>query len=121
MHFHRRNKPFFLQTFVEDHLGRTGRRCFVVTLNGRAEGIITPNEVGDVERNRWTYTTVVDVMRPLDQVRTVGPDAPVTEALEVMAREDLNQLPVQGDDGLAGFVARARVLQVLQTRAELHA
>jgi len=110
-----------LQTFVEEHLVRTGRRCFVVTVNGRNEGIITPNEVSEVERNRWPYTTVDEVMRPLDQARTIGLDAPVTEALEVMAREDLNQLPVVGDGGLAGFVSRAHVLQLLQTRAELHA
>jgi predicted transcriptional regulator len=110
-----------LQTFVEEHLVRTGRRCFVVTVNGRAEGIITPNEVSNFERNRWPYTTVDEVMRPLDKVRTVTPDTPVTEALEVMARDDLNQLPIMADGALAGFISRAHVLQLLQTRAELHA
>ena len=109
-----------LQTFVEEHLVRTGRRCFVVTVNGRPEGMITPNEITEVPRARWPYTTVADVMRPLDQVRTVGPDTPVTEALEVMAREDLNQLPVATDGQLAGVISRAHVLQLLQTRAELH-
>ena len=109
-----------LQTFVEEHLVRTGRRCFVVTLNGHPEGMITPNEITEVPRARWPYTTVADVMRPLDQVRTVGPDTPVTEALEVMAREDLNQLPVATDGQLAGVISRAHVLQLLQTRAKLH-
>jgi Zn-dependent protease/predicted transcriptional regulator len=109
-----------LQTFVEEHLVRTGRRCFVVTLNGHAEGMITPNEVSGVERNRWPYTTVADVMRPLDQVRTVRLDTLVTEALEVMAREDLNQLPIMAGGELAGFISRAHVLQLLRTRAELH-
>jgi len=109
-----------LQTFVEEHLVRTGRRCFVVTVNGRPEGMITPNEITEVPRARWPYTTVADVMRPLDQVRTVAPDTPVTEALEVMAREDLNQLPVATDGQLAGVISRAHVLQLLQTRAELH-
>ena len=109
-----------LQTFVEEHLVRTGRRCFVVTVNGHPEGMITPNEITEVPRARWPYTTVADVMRPLDQVRTVAPDTTVTEALEVMAREDLNQLPVATDGQLAGVISRAHVLQLLQTRAELH-
>jgi Zn-dependent protease/CBS domain-containing protein len=109
-----------LQTFVEEHLVRTGRRCFVVTVNGRPEGMITPNEITEVPRARWPYTTIADVMRHLDQVRTVAPDAPVTEALELMAREDLNQLPVATDGQLAGVISRAHVLQLLQTRAELH-
>ena len=109
-----------LQIFVEEHLVRTGRRCFVVTVNGHPEGMITPNEISEVQRARWPYTTVADVMRPLDQVRTVTPDTPVAEALELMAREDLNQLPVAIDGQLAGIISRAHVLQLLQTRAELH-
>ncbi len=109
-----------LQTFVEEHLVRTGRRCLVVTLNGHSEGMITPHEISEVQRARWPYTTVADVMRPLEQIRTVGPDTPVSEALEVMAREDLNQLPVVADGELAGLISRGHVLQLLQTRAELH-
>lgn len=109
-----------LQTFAEEHLTRTGRRFWVVTLNGRPEGIITPNEISSVPRNRWPYTTVADVMRPLDATRTVNPNTPVTEALEVMARQDLNQLPVMNENGLAGLISRAHILQLIQTRAELH-
>jgi Zn-dependent protease len=108
-----------LQTFVDEHLLRTGRHCFVVTESGRVAGLITPREVIKVERARWPYTTVDDAMRPLDQLRTVGPDAPLTEALEVMGREDLNQLPVVRDGGITGVVSRGHILQLLQTRAEL--
>ena len=109
-----------LQTFAEEQLTRTGRRFFVVTLNGQPEGIITPNEISTVPRNRWPYTTVGDVMRPLDATRTVNPNTPVTEALEVMARQDLNQLPVMNEKGLAGLISRSHIIQLIQTRAELH-
>jgi len=109
-----------LQTFTEENLTRTGRRFWVVTLNAQPEGIITPNEIGTVPRNRWPYTTVADVMRPLDATRTVNPNTPVTEALEVMAQQDLNQLPVVSERGLAGLISRAHILQLIQTRAELH-
>jgi Zn-dependent protease len=109
-----------LQTFAEEHLTRTGRRFWVVTLNGQPEGIITPTEISTVERNRWPYTTVADVMRPLDATRTVNPNTPVTEALEVMAQQDLNQLPVVSDNGLAGLISRGHILQLIQTRAQLH-
>jgi len=109
-----------LQSFVEDYLVRTGRRCFVVIMNGHPEGMITPHEIREIDRARWPYTTVADLMRPLDQVRTVAPDRPVSEALEVMAHDDLNQLPVVAEGELAGLISRAHVLQLLQTRAELH-
>ena len=109
-----------LQTFAEENLTRAGRRFWVVTRNGEPEGIITPNEISAVARNRWPYTTVADVMRPWDATRTVNPNTPVTEALEVMARQDLNQLPVVTERGLAGLISRAHILQLIQTRAELH-
>jgi CBS domain-containing protein len=108
-----------VQTFVEEHLVRTGRRCFVVTFNGQAEGLITPNEIKAIQRARWPYTTVGDVMRPLNQVQTVTPNTPVSEALEVMAREDLNQLAVFKEGTLVGVISRANLLQLLRTRAEL--
>jgi Zn-dependent protease/predicted transcriptional regulator len=108
-----------VQSFVEEHLLRTGRRCFVVEQNGEIIGLVTPHEIKHLERSRWPYMTLYDVMRPLDQVHTVTPSTPVMEALETMGRDDVNQLPVVTGNHLDGIVTRANVLQFLQTRAEL--
>ena len=108
-----------LQTFVDEHLLRTGRRCFVVEEEGRISGIITPHELKGVERTRWPYTTVDAVMLPLEKLHTVDPQTLVTKALEVMGREDVNQLPVVIKDSVAGIISRGDVLRLLQTRAEL--
>jgi Zn-dependent protease/predicted transcriptional regulator len=108
-----------LQTFVQEHLLPTGYRCFVVSEQGRPAGIITPHEVKAIDRARWPYTTVGDVMRSLESLRTVGPERPVAEALETMGREDVNQMPVVQHGNLAGIISRGHILRVLQTRAEL--
>ena len=84
-------------------------------------GIITPHEVKEVERARWPYTTVDDVLRSLDRLNTVSPDIPVADALERMNREDVNQLPVIQEGRLAGIISRGHILQLFQTRAELNA
>jgi len=109
-----------VQTFVDEHLLRSGRRCFVVEEKGRIVGIITPHEVKEVERAKWPYTTVDDVMRPLDQLHTISPNMPVSDVLEKMAREDVNQLPVVRDGQLDGVISRGHILQVLKTRADLN-
>jgi Zn-dependent protease/CBS domain-containing protein len=109
-----------LQTLADEYLLRTGRRCALVVEKGRVVGLITLQEVKQVERTRWPYTTVDSAMRPLDQLRTVAPDTPVLEALEVMGRDDLNQLPVVSDRRLEGLISRGHVLRLLQTRAELN-
>ena len=109
-----------LQNFVDEQLLRTGRRCFVVEEKGRLVGLITANEVKEVGRAQWPYTTIDDVMHPLDQLHTISPDTPVTEALERMVREDVNQLPVVRDGRFTGIISRANVLRLLQTRVELN-
>jgi CBS domain-containing protein len=82
-------------------------------------GLVTPHEIKALERPRWPYTTLYDIMRPLDQLHTVAPATPVMEALETMGRDDVNQLPVVTGSHLDGIITRANVLQFLQTRAEL--
>lgn len=109
-----------LQTFVDEHLLKTGQRCFVVEDEGRrVSGLITPHEVKTVERASWAQTTVEEVMRPLKSLHTVVPQTSITKALEVMGREDLNQLPVVRDGRLKGIISRSHILRLLQTRAEL--
>ena len=58
---------------------------------------------------------------PFERVRTVSPDTPLNEAMELMAAGDINQLPVISNGTLVGVLSRSQVLQFLQTRAELKA
>jgi CBS domain-containing protein len=108
-----------VQEFVNEHLLRTGRRCFLVVQDGRLLGLITTNEVRTVEPRAWPFTPVRSVMRSADKVHFVSRDMPAMEALETMGREDVNQLPVMSDGRVEGIVSRAHVLQVLRSRAEL--
>lgn len=110
-----------LQTFVDEFLLRTARRCFIVTENGVVEGIITAHEIKETEPQLRPFKTVSDVMRPIDQLRTVAGDTPVIEVLETMGREDVNQLPVVSEGRLEGVISRDQVLRYLQTRIELRA
>ena len=109
-----------LQTFADEFLLKTGRRCFIVAEQGRIAGLVTPHEVKEIERSKWAFTTLFDVMLPLDRLRTVEPEMPVAEALELMGREDVNQLPVVREGRLEGIISRGHILQLLQTRAELN-
>jgi Zn-dependent protease/predicted transcriptional regulator len=109
-----------LQTFVNEYLLHTGRRCFLVAEQGNVTGLITPNEVKDIAQAKWPFTTVFDVMRPLEKLRTVTPETPVSEALEIIGREDINQLPAIANGRLEGMISRDQILRYLMTRAELN-
>lgn len=108
-----------LQQFVDEHLLRTGQRCYVVMEHGKVAGLITPHEVRKIDRLDWPQTSVHAAMRSLDEIHSVPPDDPVLTAIEMMANEDVNQLPVMSDGHLEGIVSRAHIMQVLQSRAAL--
>ena len=110
-----------LRAFAEEYLLRTGQRCFVVLENGHQAGLVTVHELKRIERERWPFTSVAQASIPIDRIRTVAPDTNVTQALEMMVRDDVNQLPVISDGKLAGVISRGNVIQFLQTRAELKA
>ena len=68
-----------LQNFVDQELLRTGQRCFMVVEKGEIKGLVTPHEVKQVERAKWPFTTLADIMRPLEDLQSVTPDAPLDQ------------------------------------------
>jgi hypothetical protein len=57
-------------------------------------------------------------MRPLDRLPKVAPDTPIT--VEIMSREDVNELPVVGEGHIEGSITRGGLLRLLQTRGARH-
>lgn len=111
--------PTSVQEFVDAFLLRTGRRCFFVTVQDRIAGLITTHEVRTLDRNLWPVTPVQQIMKPLDKVHAIAPETAAMEALELMAREDLNQLPVISDHRVEGMLSRSNILEALRSRREL--
>ncbi|HWE53694.1 MAG TPA: site-2 protease family protein [Bryobacteraceae bacterium] len=109
-----------IQDFVDQKLLHTAQRCFVVVDKGEIAGLVTPHEIKEVSRAQWPFKTMHDIMRPLEDMRSVTPDTPLKNALESMSRYDLNQLPVISHSHLEGVLSRGQILSYLQTHAELH-
>ena len=108
-----------VQHFVDEFLLRTGRRCFFVTVRDSIAGLITSHEVRAIDRSLWAVTSVQQIMKPLDKVRAVTPETVAMEALDLMAREDLNQLAVISDHRVEGMLSRSNILEALRSRREL--
>jgi Zn-dependent protease/predicted transcriptional regulator len=109
-----------LQDFVDAYLLHSGLRGYIVLRGDQLIGLITPHEVKGVPRDLWPQTSVQSVMRPLAQLRTVSPNTPALDALQMMGREDINQLPVISDGRLEGIFSRTHVVRFLQTHTEMH-
>jgi CBS domain-containing protein len=110
-----------LQRFVNDQLLRVVARCFAVSRDDHVVGLITPDDVKHIERERWDRTTVSEAMRPIESLHPVTPDVSAADALALMGRENINQLPVVSKGHLEGVVTRSYLVQLLQVRRELQA
>ena len=110
-----------IEHFVHEELLRTVlRRCFVITQNGNYRGVV------DAARGERKWIGPAGRTRPCPTLcvrwrilHTVPPDTPLKNALEIMGKEDLNQLPVVTNGRLAGILSRAQILDYLRTRADL--
>lgn len=58
-------------------------------------------------------------MTPVSQVRVVAPDQPLTEVLQLLESQDINQVPVAKYGSLLGMITRERLLRVLSAHVEL--
>jgi len=110
-----------VQTFVDQYLLGSRFRCYVVTEDGKPMGIITPQEIRTIPRSEWPQRTVADAMVPLNRLHVITPETPAAEALNEMASEDVNQLPVLDQGRLVGVLSRGNVLDFLRKRKELKA
>ena len=110
-----------LRTLAEDYILRTGRHCFVVVHNGRQSGLVTIDALKKIERKRWPFMTVGQVARRFEQLLTVSPETPLTRALELMAQDNVTELPVISNSKFVGLVSRGRVVEFMQTQQELKA
>jgi CBS domain-containing protein len=68
--------------------------------------------------SRGLAQTVADIMLPMERLHLVKPATTLTDALETMGSEDINQLPVMSNGHLDGIISQSHILRLLQARAE---
>ena len=113
------NPTTSVQDFVHEGLMRTGRRCFLVTQNGALLGLITPNEIRNLDAQDWPRTTIASMMVPASKVHFASPQMSAWDALESMVRDNIHQLPVMANGQLEGVIDRRHILQAMRSRQEL--
>ena len=105
---------------------RTGRRCHLVTNDGRLVGMMNVHSLNAVPREEWVHNSVQAAMIPREKILWTSPEEPLLKLLERLLSADVNQMPVvsgaiDGDEAphIVGIVTRDSILRVMQTRSEL--
>jgi Zn-dependent protease len=107
-----------LEQLVTEHILGAGRRSLVVKQNDRLVGLLTLHSVKAVPQAEWPTTTAAQVMIPAAQLKRIGPNAELTDALAEMDRDGVNQLPVMEGYELQGMLGRDDVISMIRNLSE---
>ncbi len=108
-----------LSDLVYNHILPNSTRAHLVVEGDRLLGMVTLTDVNTFSHPTWAGTTVFTAMTPADRLKMVHPDAPLTEALQLLAGGDYNQLPVVDDGRVAGLLSRSDLMRYMSLRLEL--
>jgi Zn-dependent protease/predicted transcriptional regulator len=108
-----------IEQLVNEHILKSGRRCFPVASDGHALGLVTLHNVKAVPRDLWSTQKVRDVMTPLDKLKWVQPGDEISSVLRILTEDDINQLPVVQDHSIVGIVGRDNLLSFVEVRSGL--
>jgi Zn-dependent protease len=108
-----------VERLVNENILSSGRRCFPVVSDGRAEGLMTLQNVRSVPREAWSTTPVREAMTPLSKAKSVSPNEDLNSVLQILTQNDINQVPVIWESKVVGIVARDNIINFINARAEL--
>ena len=106
---------------VHDHIMRSDDHAFPVVEGSRFLGLVTLGDVRSIAREEWDETIVEDIMTQSGELATVSPDSSASDALDMIVRRDVRQLPVLTEGRLMGLIRRRDIVRWLQFHSELGA
>jgi predicted transcriptional regulator len=102
-----------LQTLVDEHVMASEQRNYPVESQGRFMGLACMQDLRKTPRDQWPHKRVADIMTPVEELTTVSPDTDAAEAMELLGKRDVQQLPVLEDHNLRGLLRREDLLKWL--------
>ncbi len=108
-----------ISVLVNDYILGQNVRAVPIVLGDRFLGIVTLTDIKNLPQEEWSSHYVGEVIRRHEELRCVRPEDDLGTAVQIMAEQDLNQLPVIVDGRLVGLLSRSDVIRFLQMRREL--
>lgn len=109
-------------SLVSDRMLRGDDRSFLVRHeDGGLAGLVTLSDVRGLPREEWDGARVTDIMTRFGDLATIGPDAPLVDALRLIQEHEVGQLPVMGDDSrlAVGLVTLRGIMRLIDARRKL--
>ena len=102
-----------IDQLVDQYFLGSGQRAFPVLEGKLFRGLLCLQDVRKVARADWPRTRAAEIMTPVNNLVQVSPQQDAMEALDLLGRHQINQLPVLENGVLLGLVSREDILRWL--------
>lgn len=117
--FERISGKTLVKELVDNYILHKKERVFLVEDDRSLKGIVCLEDVKAVPREKWTETTVAEIMTPKEKLEAVSPDDDGNKILNSLTAKDIHQIPVVVEGKVAGIICRSDILHYIQLRSEL--
>ncbi|HEX6303024.1 MAG TPA: site-2 protease family protein [Anaerolineales bacterium] len=119
----RRNPPTVspnqsVHSLVHDHIMGSDEHAFPVLEDDKLVGLVTLQDVREVQRDKWQQVTVAQIMTPTEELATVAPEEDASDAMTKLSHRDVRQLPVVENGKLVGVLRRRDIVQWMQLQSD---
>jgi Zn-dependent protease/predicted transcriptional regulator len=104
---------------IDDYVYRHHHNMFPVVDNGRLVGCVSMNDIKRLPRDRWSSTTVSEIIRSCSEATAISPDMDAMEVLSLMARTRNSRLLVTEGDQLVGVITLRDLMNFLNVKLNL--
>src|SRR5207244_3792749 len=102
--------------FVMEHVLRRAQRALPVVDRGQLVGMMSVTDAKHLDQDDWATTRIGDIMTRAP-LQTLGPDADLAAAMQLMVDNDIHQVPIVKSGVLIGMATRADVMRFAHSRA----
>lgn len=107
-----------VSSLVNEVFIKRGLRVAPVVQDNVLQGIVTIADIKKIPASDWPMTSIGKIMTVLP-LKTVKPEDNMSTAVQMMAENRFDQLPVIVDSRLVGVLSRADIIRYVQVHYEL--
>src|SRR5918995_2664518 len=104
---------------IDDYIYRHHHDMYPVVDSDRLVGCVSMNDIKRLPRERWSSTTVSEIMQPCTEATAISPETDAMEVLRLMSRSGNARLLVTEGDRLLGIVSMRDLMNFLNVKLHL--
>jgi Zn-dependent protease/CBS domain-containing protein len=108
-----------IDQFVKERIIQGKSDVYLVSDLGMPQGLLTIQEIASIPQRKWPFTTLRQVMMPIERVLTISPEMNLLAALQKMESARVGQAKVIIQNEIIGLLSVDDAMRYIRRRSQL--